>query len=256
MTDQNNFEELQGIFENMDTTTLKYPTIPTGVYHQEAADLFAWVQSDKDALEGAGLDWSLVEGLEQRLGASRHAQSIWRTLRFAKDEAQREYAEKSPEAYDLRNTIVHDMLFAYRKESDILGRVQAIAEGDGDADMLQDLSDLAVLGRTYPDQLAAINFDAALLDRADTTCEALSRLLAVATGEGASDNEAKLNRDRAYTYLKEAVDEIRDYGRYVFWRNPTRARGYASEYGRRHRRAAAAAKEDDAQATAETASAG
>ena len=78
-------------------------------------------------------------------------------------------------------------------------------------------------------------FQSMLLDLADTTCESLSPLLAVATGEGALDNETKRNRDRAYAYLKAAVDETREYGRYVFWRNQIRLRGYASEYVRRHR---------------------
>jgi hypothetical protein len=127
------------------------------------------------------------------------------------------------------------MLFAYRKQSDILGRVQSIAEGTGDADMLQDLSDLAVLGRTYPEPLQKVKFDMTLLNQAETTRTALSSLLAVASGETSRDNTAKLNRDRAYTYLKEAVDEIREHGRYVFWRDTVRVKGYASEYVRRHR---------------------
>ena len=165
----------------------------------------------RSTLEGAGFDWTLVTGLEQRLG---RYQSIWRSLRFAKSEAQRKYSEKSPAAYDLRDTIVHHMLFAYRRTPDVLARVQSIAEGTGDADMLQDLSGLAVLGRTYPEPLAAINFDATLIDRAGATCEALSPLLAQAAGEAAEDSAAKLNRDRAYTYLKEAVDEIRAFDRY------------------------------------------
>ncbi|MBN2529610.1 MAG: hypothetical protein JXR76_24690 [Deltaproteobacteria bacterium] len=237
MTDKNAFNELLGIFENMDTTTLRRPTMPMGVYHQEAADMLEWVMQDKETLVAAGLDWRLVEEFEKRIGASRHAQSKWRALRFTKAEAQRQYAEKSPAAYDLRDTLVHHMLFAYRKLADILLRVRAIAEGTGNADMLQDLSDLAELGRTFATPLNTINFDFTLLDKADETCEELSPLLAVANGESMLDNDTKLNRDRAYTYLKEAVDEIREFGRYVFWRNPVRAKGYASEYQRRHRTA-------------------
>lgn len=50
-----------------------------------------------------------------------------------------------------------------------------------------------------------------------------------------ADREDKTNRDRAYTYLKEAVNKIRSVGRYVFRRDPARVRGYASEYLRKHR---------------------
>jgi hypothetical protein len=37
-------------------------------------------------------------------------------------------------------------------------------------------------------------------------------------------------RDRAFTYLKQAIDEIRECGRFVFWRNPDRLKGYTSDY--------------------------
>jgi vacuolar-type H+-ATPase subunit E/Vma4 len=45
-------------------------------------------------------------------------------------------------------------------------------------------------------------------------------------------SEAKKIRDQAYTHLKEAVDEIREFGRYVFRQNKKRSRVYASEYKR------------------------
>ena len=37
-------------------------------------------------------------------------------------------------------------------------------------------------------------------------------------------------RDKAYTLLKWAVDEIRECGRFVFWRTPERLKGYSSPY--------------------------
>ena len=245
MTDQNEYDALKGVFENMDMTALKFPAMPMGVYLQEAADLYAWMQADKDELVGAGYDWQAAEGLPTRIGAARHAQSIWKACRFARAEAQKQYAEESPAAFDLRDIIVHHMLFAYRDQADVLSRVQAVMEGSGNADMLQDLSDLAVIGRTYPEPLRKINFDVDLLTQADETVLRLSPLLATATGETSPDNEAKLNRDRSYTYLKEAVDEIRVVGQYVFWRDRKRARGYGSDYLRRHRSSAGATTADE-----------
>ena len=235
MTDQKDYDALAGVFENMDTTALKFPAMPMGVYLQEAADLYAWMQADKDKLVAAGFDWQVAEALPTRIGAARHAQSLWKARRFARAEAQKQYAAESPAAYDLRDTIVHHMLFAYRDQADVLGRVQAVMEGSGNADMIQDLSDLAVIGRMYPEPLQKINFDFEQLTQADETVIRLSPLLATAAGETSLDNEAKLNRDRAYTYLKEAADEIHAVGQYVFWRNRTRYHGYGSEYLRRHR---------------------
>lgn len=42
-----------------------------------------------------------------------------------------------------------------------------------------------------------------------------------------NDSEAMLVRDKAFTYLKQAVDQIRECGKFVFWRNPDRLKGYA-----------------------------
>ncbi|WP_171973151.1 hypothetical protein [Saccharicrinis aurantiacus] len=40
-------------------------------------------------------------------------------------------------------------------------------------------------------------------------------------------------RDQMYTLLKRYVDEIRSCGKYLFWRNSDRLRGYSSEYKRK-----------------------
>ena len=39
--------------------------------------------------------------------------------------------------------------------------------------------------------------------------------------------------DQAYTHLKQAVDEIRDTGQYVFWNDEVRRDGYYSTYLRK-----------------------
>ena len=54
---------------------LAAPTIPVGVYVQEAEDLLVWSRPDRDALQRAGIDLSLLEALPTRIGALRHAQS-------------------------------------------------------------------------------------------------------------------------------------------------------------------------------------
>ena len=61
----------------------------------------------------------------------------------------------------------------------------------------------------------------------------MSKLLTAMNGDRADNNGSKKMRDKAYTYLKEAVDEIRAGGKYVFWKNEKRLKGYRSEYHRR-----------------------
>lgn len=216
----------------------KTPAIPVDVYIQEAEDVHHWCQDDKEALKGAGLNWAdVVNAIPVRAGAARYAQSIWVKERRTRELAQKEWDEKAPGAYKLQNELVHTFHFAYRKHPDLLGRVSEINDGTGDADMIQDLSDLSVLGKAYPEPLALTNFDTTKLDTADTLADELAVILAAANGDKLQDNKAKNIRDKAYTYLKEAVDELRDFGKFVFWQNKDRYQGYISQYWKKKSRA-------------------
>ncbi|NJO70194.1 MAG: hypothetical protein HC830_13740 [Bacteroidetes bacterium] len=121
----------------------------------------------------------------------------------------------------------------YRKHPDLLRIVKKIAEGAGHADMIQDLFDAAVLGEENPEPLKAINFDMQLLTQAQALARQMSKLLAKANGAQLADNKQKELRDKAYTYMKQAVDEIRTHGHYVFWRNPEKEKGYTCNYTKR-----------------------
>jgi len=210
--------------------------IPVGTYVQEAERLYHWSREDQEDLTGRGLSLELVENLPVRSGALMEAESRWNAQRFSRKDAGEKWALEFPEAYDLRNVILHEFYFAYRKDEWLTGRVRAIAENSGHADMLQDLNDLAVLGKENPDPLTAINFDMTLLDKAAQLADEKSSLWAEASVDRAGYKEAKKIRDQAFSHLKEAVGEIREYGRHVFWRDEARLIGYRSEYLNRRKR--------------------
>ena len=134
----------------------------------------------------------------------------------------------------------------YGKVPDVLGRISAIAEGYSNADMIQDLNDLATLGRDHPDGLAAIQFDMTMLDEAAQMADEMENLLGLATTERGETGEAIDLRNRAFTHLKEAVDEIRTYGQFVFRDDDKRLAGYYSLHLRRKRRSARKASEEPA----------
>jgi hypothetical protein len=102
--------------------------------------------------------------------------------------------------------------------------------------MIQDLNDIAVLGRENPEPLTAIGFDLTQLDMAATRADELADLLAEANGDKADPNESKIIRDKAYTQMKSLVDEIREAGKYVFRKDKNRLKGYSSDYWRKQNR--------------------
>lgn len=206
------------------------PAIPVAIALQEAEDLYEWCQADKETLIRAGMDWNLVTDLPLRIGACRHLQSVWQKEFKSVETARKEWSQKSPAAFDLRDELLHHSFHAYRNIPDLLRKVQKIAEGAGNADMIQDLSDLSVLGKANPEPLTRINIEMNLFDEAENTSEAMADLLAKSNGARLSNNKLKISRDKAYAYVKEAVDEVRRNGQYAFWRNEARKKGYVSMF--------------------------
>ena len=212
-----------------DTNT---PNMPVGIFIQEAEDLFKYCPVDKEALVKAGLDWVLVKDMPVRAGALREAESRWFLHRFQREEARIEWINRSPEAYDLRDQLLHAYAFAYRKHADLAGRVAAIRDGSTHADMIQDLNNLAVIGRENPAQLKKIHFDMDLVEKAAQTADEMGALYASSNAED-DDSETLQIRNKAYTYLKQAVDEVRETGQFVFWRDKKKLRRYISRYFRK-----------------------
>ena len=222
-------DEIRAIDENQ----VKQPNMPVSIFIQEGEDLYTWCQADKEILTSKGLDWTKTEDLPVCLGALREAQSQWNAERNTQEQAGKAWSDKAPAAYDMRDTLLHDFRYAFRNDSVLLGRVSAIADGNGHADMIQDLNDLAVLGKENAGPLADIHFDATLLDQAATTADELGQLLSLVNGDRREHSEIKTMRDKAYTLCKSLTDEIRTCGQYAFWRNEDRVKGYASAYIRK-----------------------
>jgi hypothetical protein len=59
-------------------------------------------------------------------------------------------------------SLLHAYAFTYRKHADLAVRVSAIREGATHADMIQNMNNLAVIGRENPEPLKKIHFDMAL----------------------------------------------------------------------------------------------
>lgn len=230
MSTTTDYNELLPVITAIKPADVKTPNMPVDVFVQEAENLYHWCKDDQQSLTRAGLNWNFVTSLQIRSGACREAQSIWNKERNTREESEQAWKEEAPAAFDLRNQLIHTFRFAFRKYEGLLARVDEIAQGDSNSDMVQDLNDLAVLGKANAELLTAIGFDLTLLDLAADLSDRMGDLLGATNGERKSVSEAMQLRDKAFTYLKQAVDEIRECGKFAFWRNPDRLKGYVSDY--------------------------
>lgn len=237
MSSTTDYNELLPVFAEMDPADVLTPNIPIDVFVQEAENLYHWCLDDQNTLVRVGLDWNLVTSLPLRAGACREAQSLWTKERNTRQDAEQAWKLEAPAAFGLRDQLVHDFRFAFRKSDGLLARVDEIALGDTNSDMVQDLNDLATLGRANGELLGVISFDFSLIDKAAGLADRMGDLLGATNGERKEVSEAMQIRDKAYTYLKQAVDEIRECGKFAFWRNPDRLKGYTSDYWKTQKKA-------------------
>ena len=229
MSNQEELDACLGDIQAIPDDEVKEPNMPVDTFVQEAEDLYTWCQEDIPELIQTGLAEDLIMQLPSRAGACRRAQSLWMKESRSLDQ----WNAKAPGAYDLRDELLHGFRFAFRNHDSLLSRLNEIAGDDGHDDMVQDLNDLAVLGNENQELLLAIGFDLMKLDTAASLSDEMAELLAVTNGSKEEGSEAKYLRDRAYTYLKMLVDEVRTVGKYIFWKNERRLKGYNSTYWRK-----------------------
>ena len=232
MSNSESFNSKLAEWRAIPTEKVLIPGMPVMNFIQEAEDLEDWGRKDLAELAVAGITEAHFDDLKIRLESCREAQSRWRKEK----QAELDWSAQAPEAFALKEELLHIFRFAFRKNESLLGVVSQIAEGAGNDDMIQDLNDLSVLGLDNIDLLTAISFDVRKLEVAANMSTDMGNLLAIANGTRQGSNEAKDLRDRAYTHLKELIDEIRAAGKYVFWKNPDRLKGYNSSYWKSKKR--------------------
>jgi len=243
MTTKEAFEKEKDAIEAISREEAKEPTMPIGQYMYEADKLYTHSIKDKDSLVAVGLDALIIDAIPQRNQALRYAQSIWAEDYDELSQSAIEWNELRPQGEELKAVLLHTFRFAYRNDANMQARINRIAEGSGNADTIQDLHDLAILGKENSAPLIAVNYDVTTLDAAADLAVKMSRSLAEAKDNREQINELKITRDKAFTHLKRAVDEVRNYGKFAFWRNDDKLKGYRSEYyARKHQKAKASDK--------------
>ena len=215
-------EALQGI----PAAQLKSLLIPVAIYVQEAEDLAACASDDADRLLGAGLPPTAIDELPLRAGALAEAQSLWQQNRKKKHP----WNEQRELARHFRDGLLHDFRYAFRNNKSLLSRLNQLMQGNSYSNMIQDLNDLAVLGAGQLPLLESVGFDTAKLKQAADLSAQTAFVWADFQRLQLSGNPDKTLRDRAYTYLKLTVDQVRNCGQYVFPRGHERYPAYCSAF--------------------------
>lgn len=220
------FEQWKDDIENFPKNEVKLPNTPIDEYVVSVHTLAVDANEDRGVLAGAGMDVTLIDELPTLSRALSYLQAQWMSIFRAREDAISDWKAQAPSAFTFRDELLHHFSFAYRNSDNVRKKVARLREGASNADMVQDLLEATVLGEKYPDPLNAINFDFTLLPKARELSHQLMELLAAANGASDDGNETKLLRDKAYTLLFQKDSIIREYARYVFWKDEDRRSRY------------------------------
>ena len=226
--------------ESIAVEDLVFPDKPIAIALQEANDLYAYVANPEnkrilDGLVAVGMPKSEVTALKRSIDATRDAQSLWVVSRDrSKSDAQK---EREAEGIELRSTIIAGARWNLRDDRVAQATVDAIQEGDGVEDLVQDLGDAAALIESRAEAFERDEtFDvSALAEQARSLASAIRAGLSESRTAN-KPTDAKVLRDRAFTYLHSRVTTIREAGRYAFRNEPAVRARFGSAYERTKRR--------------------
>ncbi|WP_282035494.1 hypothetical protein [Saccharicrinis aurantiacus] len=232
MSDQEIVESYTALLEAVKKEDIKQCGIPIPIYIQESKNLHKRATLDLAKLTAVGFNAELLTKLSELTTILVVSEVNWQEESSESKIAANDWKKNSPEMYSLNSELIDSMEFAYRKDDQLLSLIDAIKEGDNQADAVLDLSKLAKLGKDNPEPLMAMNFDLTKLDKAVTLSKSLSETLSIINGHAYVEEHRKEMRDKAFTLLKEVVDEVYEYGRFVFRNDADHVKAYGSKYKR------------------------
>lgn len=229
-----------------------YCPIPTEEAVADAEKVGVLIKQDDEVLRKTGINQEYLDSYPKRLSAFVWSAAVIQQIKNTECTAAKEWEQRKPEGVEVRRILLRTFQYAFRNDPDLLISVKKIIEGRGNRDFLLDLVSCSKLGKANIEQLKNVNADLSLLDRADSLYPELSDIFArmIIDPEKHKKNESIYNK--AWTYLKEAIDEIYAAGRYAFDETNDRHQLYYSDY---HKRLAKAAQDKKASEKAELVSA-
>lgn len=242
MSDYECYEEMVPRLKKMEFRRVREPDMPLHVAVHEGEVFRVLASQDSHLFENVGLDPSIIEELRRAVACFAVADAKYAAVRELKKEAVRVWLEEQKAGFELRRQCLVAQSFAFRNNSEAKGKLRSIRRMRGRAAMIQDLRNLAQLGITYKDELTAINFDMNRLALCEETADRLGRLWAEAFSSESRSEEIVI-RNKAFTYMRMLMAQIREYVKYVFHDDPDRQRQYASAYRRSHYRGKKAQEE-------------
>lgn len=192
----------------------------------EGRDLVKCATKDREALlGGTDLRADFAKELEARIDLLERAEDDWddeRTRRANRSvAAAREVAERR------KSVSFRALRYFLRADGEVQARLDEIAEGSGDADLVDDCRRLSHLVEAHALALKKAKLGVRPAEGLRAAADGLAGATSDDFAETSADDSLGL-RNRAFWSLRQTLDEVRAAGRYVFADDPRRLTKYRS----------------------------
>lgn len=221
---------LETLIRNIDATEPKPITKPVEHLTSEVRQFYKILETEKERFQARGLSaeflslgYALSDELVER-------ESNWLTNRFGDPEKVKQWKTYAPDAYRLRSNLEQDIDLALLDNKEAQHSLTLIKKGEGDEDMLLDISKLVQLGRTYPDEIVANGLSEEYLAEAELKGQQYASLFTSAEIAVDKTREMKEARDKAKVFTSNYLSLIRKYADVIYRDEPEKRDLFVSEY--------------------------
>jgi hypothetical protein len=150
-----------------------------------------------------------IRELREKIELLRIVQSRWQAAQQRQERAAADFQRPAAEAAQIKRSLLRFFDLRFKKSPEGQKRLMAIRAGSGDADLVQDVSDLLLLCSEHAEALQkAPRGEAAAVARLRELSPVLARMLADKTFTPEAQRSRKL-RDAAYTLVVHAERRLR-----------------------------------------------
>lgn len=204
----------------------KPPSMPVRTAQLEAERLWAVAKPARAkfaALEDFPVE--IFDAIPFLIEALSEAETDWQRKRFQKRATGLVATRKEAEAG--RSMVMSAARYRLRKNAEAQTELDRIDEGQGLADLIQDLNDLATFIETH---LTVLTRDANITAATPEAFRSWARTLSEGEGDSDAALTAIAHRNMVYVALDEALSEVRSAARYLYARDPRRLAPYLSQF--------------------------
>lgn len=214
---------------NIADVTIRKTKIPVFELVQEAVDLKTIIRHDKEILVKRGLDWKLVEDLDDKADKLSRPEARWVCTKADGKSLTINLKALAGECKTVRSQIS----ISLRRLSalyDLGFRVPAYSQKNRYADIVQDLYDMWYVCNNKRELLTNLGFDMSVPDKAFELHLKLSKAIAFTVNERPHLSPDRDERNSLRDELFSIVSTIMDFAKMVFTGDPQKYQKYVFSY--------------------------